>query len=322
MRNKPSPKTTRGRAASTPTDIPLRGWQDVIRRVYNKLERDNISIISAGVAFYGMLSIFPALAAIVTLYALVADPSTVQQHFSSVSGFMPVDVINIISDQLTALASRDTEGLSIGLIIGVLTAIWSAHRAMDALVRAITVAYGEEEDRGLLKMILLTFGLTFGAILMVVVVLILLVFIPTVTAFLPSTSYFVQIAPYARWLAFVVLVIFTIGVLHRSAPPRRPASWRWLSVGSVLATLLWLGGSVAFSVYVQQFDTYNKTYGTLGAIVVLLMWFYLTTYSIVLGAAVNAELEHQTTRDTTIGEDKPIGERGAFVADHIAEIPD
>ena len=265
-----------------------------------------------------MLSIFPALAAIVTLYALVADPTLVEQHFASISSFMPEDVGNIISDQLIALARQDAEGLSVSLVVGVVVAVWSSHRAVDALVRAITVAYEEEETRGFIKMSLLTFAMTLGAVVMVVVIMILLFIIPTVVSFFPGYSLFAKGAPVLRWVAFVIVVSIAIAFLYRTAPPRRPAQWRWLSAGAVIATLLWLGGSMAFSFYVQQFDTYNKTYGTLGAIVVLLMWFYLTSYSIVLGAAVNAELEHQTVYDTTTGLTRPMGERNAYVADNVA----
>ena len=314
-------ETERGRTASTPVEIPVNGWWDILRRVFEKLGTYNVSILSAGVAFYAMLSIFPALAAIVTIYALVSDPTVVQQHFSSLSGFIPSDVTSIISEQLASLASRSDEGLGLSLSFGVLAAVWSAHRAVDALVRAITVVYEEKETRGILKINLLTFGVTLGAVLFIVLILVLLVVIPTIMAYLPQYTILSKLAPLLRWALFIGVVVFAIGYLYRVAPPRVPARWRWLSVGAVLATMLWFGGSLAFSYYVQQFDTYNQTYGTLGAIIVLLMWFYLTTYSVILGAALNAEMEHQTRFDTTVGERLPMGERGAYVADHLGETP-
>ena len=314
-------KNKRGRTASTPAEIPVNGWWDILRRVFEKLGACNVSILSAGVAFYAMLSIFPALAAIVTIYALVSDPAVVQQHFSSLSSFIPSDVTSIISEQLASLASRNDEGLGVSLLFGVLAAVWSAHRAVDALVRAITVVYEEKETRGIVKINLLTFGVTFGAVLFIVLILVLLVVIPTIMAYLPQYTILSKLAPFLRWALFIGVVVFAIGYLYRIAPPRVPARWRWLSVGAVLATMLWFGGSLAFSYYVQQFDTYNQTYGTLGAIIVLLMWFYLTTYSVILGAALNAEMEHQTRFDTTVGERLPMGERGAYVADHLGETP-
>ena len=310
----------RGREALSPAAIPLKGWWDIVRRVFQKLIAQNVSILSAGVAFYAMLALFPALGAIVTTYALIADPSDVPEHFNQLSGILPPDVASIIDRQLTALASRN-QGLGLQLVLGLLFAIWSARRGVDALVRAITVAYDEKETRNILKMNALTYVLTFGAVMLLVTTIALLVALPTALAFLPLSALTTFAARAGSWVIFFGVMIFAISLLYRFAPPRRSARWRWLSPGAFLATVLWVAGSAGFSLYVTSFGNYNETYGTLGAIIVLLLWFFLSAFSIVLGAATNAEMEHQTARDTTVGGAQPMGERGAYVADTLGEIP-
>ena len=315
-----SDKNSRGRNSTTPTTIPIRGWFDIGRRVYRRLDEDHVSILSAGVAFYAMLAVFPALAAVVSLYALIADPSDVQAHFERVSAFMPGDVSQIFNDQLTALTSQEREGLGFGLLFSLLIGIWSAHRGVDALVRAVTIAYKEKEDRNFFKLNALTYLMTLGAVVLVVVVIALMVGIPAVVAYLPFSAWVSALSGVMGWLFFISIAVFSISVLYRYGPPRRPAKWRWVSPGALMATVLWLIGSMLFSYYASQFGSYNETYGTLSAIVVLLTWFFVTSFSLVLGAALNAESEHQTRADSTAGSAKPMGERGAHVADTLGKI--
>ena len=311
----------RGRNATTPFAIPPKGWWDIVRRVFDKVGAQNVSILAAGVSFYAMLALFPALGAIVTTYALIADPTDVATHFAQLTDILPPDVATIINDQLTSLASREQQRLGLGLLFGILFAIWSARRGVDALVRAITVAYDERETRGIIRMNLLTYALTFGAIMLLVTMIALLVALPALLAWFPLPGLATLAARTGGWLIFFAVVMTALGVLYRFAPPRRSARWRWVSPGAVVATLLWVAGSAAFSYYVTSFGSYNETYGTLGAIIVLLLWFFLTAFAIVLGAALNAEMEHQTGRDTTVGGEQPMGERGAFVADTLGEVP-
>ena len=310
----------RGREAYSPVGIPPKGWWDIVRRVFAKVVAQNVSILAAGVAFYAMLALFPALGAIVTTYALIADPTDVSEHFNQLSGILPPDVASIIDRQLTALASRD-QGLGLQLVLGLLFAIWSARRGVDALVRAITVAYDEKETRNIIKMNALTYVLTLGAVMLLVTTVALLVALPTALAFLPLSALTTFAARAGSWVIFFGVMILAISLLYRFAPPRRSARWRWLSPGAFLATVLWVAGSAGFSLYVTSFGSYNETYGTLGAIIVLLLWFFLSAFSIVLGAATNAEMEHQTARDTTVGGAQPMGQRGAYVADTLGEIP-
>lgn len=316
---RPSEAPSRGRTARTPSDIPRRGWWDVARRVFDRLSDANLSMLSAGVAFYAMLAIFPALTAVVTLYALLANPADIQAHFLAVSAFVPTDVTDIIIAQLTALSSREQQALGVNFIGGILVAIWSAHRGVNALVTAVTVAYREEETRHFLQLTALTYGLTLGAVFLVVLTLSLMVGIPAVLSLLPLPEWIMATAGVTGWILFFSMSVVSLGILYRFASPRRPARWRWLSPGALLGTCVWIVGSTGFSVYVSQYGNYNQTYGALSAIMVLLVWFYVTSFSVVLGATLNAELEHQTLYDTTTGDAKPLGERGAYVADHIGK---
>ena len=311
----------RGRGAGTPLSIPPKGWWDIARRAFVKTAEQNVVILAAGIAFFAMLALFPALGAIVTIYALVADPAAVAEHFAALSDILPPDVASIIGRQLEELTGRGRQGLGIGLVLGLLFAIWSARRGVDALVRAVTVAYDERETRGLVRLIALTYLLTLGAIALLVTTVGLLVALPTALAWLPLSGLVSLAARVGSWLLLFVAVTFALGVLYRYGPPRRAARVRWLSLGTVVATLLWVLGSAAFSAYVQGFGRFNEVYGTLGAFIVLLLWFFLGAFSIVFGAVLNAEMEHQTARDTTVGAPRPMGERGAFVADTLGETP-
>jgi len=313
-------QTDRGRRASTPGAIPPKGWWDILRRVFAQVVDQNVVILSAGIAFFAMLALFPALAAIVTTYALIADPADVAEHFGTLSRVLPTDVASIIDRQLQTLAGQE-RGLGLRLVAGVLFAIWSARRGVDALVRAVTVAYDEPETRGLIRLTVTTYLMTFGATMLLVTTVALLVALPVVLSWLPLHGGLSFAVRTSGWLLFLAVIMFALGMLYRHGPPRRSARVRWLSPGAVVATVLGLLGSAGFSSYVSNFGNFNETYGTLGAIIVLLLWFFLSAFSIVLGALLNAEMEHQTTEDTTVGAPRPMGERGAFVADTVGETP-
>ena len=310
----------RGRAAGTPGAIPPKGWRDIVRRVLARVIEQNVVILSAGIAFFAMLALFPALGAIVALYALIADPNDIAEHFATLSTLLPADVASIVDRQLSTLSGRQ-QGLGTRLVIGLLFAVWSARRGVDSLVRAVTVAYDERETRGLIHLTALTYLMTLGAIVLLVATIALLVALPAALAWLPLSGRLSFAAQAGGWLLFFAMILLALGVLYRHGPPRRSARVRWLSPGAVVATVLGLLGSAGFSLFVHSFGTFNKVYGTLGAIVVLLLWFFLTAFSIVLGALLNAEMEHQTARDTTVGEPRPMGERGAFVADTLGRTP-
>ena len=316
----PKSPDARGRRAGTPTAIPPAGWWDIVRRVSAQVAAQNVVILSAGIAFFAMLALFPALGAIVTIYALIADPADVAGHFAALSALLPPDVASIIDRRLQTLTGQ-RQGFGIGLVFGLLFSIWSARRGVDALVRAVTVAYDERETRGVIRLIALSALLTVGAILLLVTTIALLVALSTALAWLPFSGVLSFAVRAGGWLLFFAVVLLSLGVLYRHGPPRRAARVRWLSLGAVFATVLWTLGSAGFSLYVQSFGVFNEIYGALGAIIVLLLWFFLSAFSIVLGALLNAEMEHQTARDTTVGEAQPMGERDAHVADTIGETP-
>ncbi len=286
----------------------------IVKRVFFRLESDNITMLAAATAFYALLALFPALAAVVALYALVANPQDILQHLSAIEGVVPADVLEIVNGQLTAITGEENE-LGLRFIVGLAIALWSAHRGIHALVNTITIAYRERETRNFIYLNLLTLVLTLGAIIMAVVVMIVMLITPVMLSFFPISAWESTLTTLATWVILFVVVILALSVLYRFSPPRKPAKWRWLSPGATLATVLWVSSSYGFSIYVNTFGNYSETYGALGAIIVLLLWFFITSFVVVLGALLNAEMEFQTLHDTTIGEAKPIGERGAVVAD-------
>lgn len=310
----------RGRQAGQPHEIPARGWRDILWRVKDEMSRDNLSILAAGCAFYAMLAIVPALAAAISLFGLVADPVMIEQQIEQLAHILPQEAQGIITDQLSRLASQPRTGLSVGAMIGILFALWSASYGIQTLMTGLNVVYDEEEKRGFVQFYATALMLTLGAILSVLVALTLVAVLPAVLAFLGLPSWVETAISTARWPLLGVLTMFGLAVLYRYGPSRREARWQWVSWGAVAATILWLIVSSLFSLYVSRFGSYNETYGTLGAVVILLMWFYLTAYIILMGGELNAEMEHQTAKDTT-RSGRPLGARGAHMADTVGAVP-
>jgi membrane protein len=272
----------------------MRGWLDIARGVKDHIRRDRLSIIAAGVAFYGLLAVFPGLVALVGLYGLVADPAAVEHHVATLSGILPPQAAEVLNTQLHDLVSTDRTALGIGAIGGLLLALWSASSAVRTLMEALNVAYNEEERRGMIRFYATAFILTFGAVLAIIVALGLVVALPATLKAI-GLSWLVEIAvSLVRWPVLAVLAIVGITVVYRYGPSRAQPRWRWMSWGAAVAVVIWLIGSAAFSLYVTRFGNYNETYGAAGAVVVLLMWFLLSSYAILIGAEINAELDRQT----------------------------
>ncbi len=299
-----------------PSEIEFSAWKRILGRTWHRLSEQNASVLAAGVAFYGVLAIFPALGSIVTVYALIADPGDVQVHFSALARVLPKEVEGVFSQQLASLAAREPSGLGLGVAFAIIAGTWSARRGADAVVRAITLAYREKESRALVARTARVFGITAVLILFVVLALLALIGVPVLLQILPLPDLAPVLISSVRWLIFIMGTSVLVAWLFRVAPPRRPARWRWVSSGSIVATVLWLAGSVGLSWYASSFGSFNETYGALGAVAVLLLWFQLTAFSLLLGATLNAEIEFEITLDTTIGPSRPAGERGAFVADN------
>jgi membrane protein len=308
-----------GRLASHPKEISTTGWKDILARVWTDLGNDNVSMVAAGVAFYLLLAIFPAMGATVSIYGLVSDPADVQQQLEQITTLLPKEAQAILSQQLSAVASQSSQALSIGLIGSILLAVWSTTKGVKALMTALNIVYKEHEKRSFIKLNAVALLLTLGAIVFLVLALILVVALPALLGNFGLQAYAQILILISRWVLLAFIVITSLTVLYRYGPCRRSPRWQWVSWGAVLATLLWIAGSALFSYYVSNFASYNETYGALGAIVILLMWFYLTAYVILLSAEINAETEHQTAQDSTIGGDQPRGKRGAYVADTVGE---
>lgn len=311
----------RGRAATRPKEIPKKGWRDIVIRVKRAIAADNISIVAAGVAFFGLFAVVPALAALVSIFGLVADPADVQQLVASMRGAIPEEAASLLNEQLTALANRPQGALSFGLIVSILLALWSASKGIKAMMAALNIAYEEEEQRGFFRLNAVALVLTIGAILAAAIALALVVIAPAIFEAVGLERVTEIVIAALRWPFLAVAMMAGLAVLYRFGPSRQRAEWRWVTWGSVGAVVIWLVVSALFSFYVSNFGSYSKTYGSLGAVVILLMWFYLSAFAVLLGAELNSEMEHQTAKDTTTGEPAPLGERGARMADTIGDTP-
>ncbi len=318
----PSPAELPGISARTPAQIPWAGWKQIVKRSWAEHNADNMPIIAGGVAFFGFLAIFPALIASISIYGLVASPETVTEQVEGFSDQLPDEAARLITEQLTSITENSGGALTFGLIASILAALWSASGGVGNLVTAVNLAYDEVEARGFVKRKLISLGLTLGAILFVLVALTLVAVVPAVLEELPLGVVGTVLAELARWGLLLVVFAGGLGVVYRVAPDRDAPQFRWVSLGSLVVTLVWAAVSVGFSLYVNNFGSYDKTYGAIAGVIVLMLWLYLTCYLVLLGAEINAETEHQTAVDTTGGDPQPMGVRGAVVADTLPEKPE
>jgi membrane protein len=310
----------RGRRAERPRAIPKTGWRDILLRTKNEISDDHVSMIAAGVAFYGLLAIFPAIAALISIWGLVADPQQLEQQIEQLSSNLP-QAGSIISDQARKIATGAGTGVSLAAIGGVLLALYSASKGMKALIEGLNIIYDEDEKRGFFRLNLMALGLTLGMIVVLIVSVALIMAAPTLLGSLGLGSTVQTLVAWLRWPVLFVVAVVGLGILYRFAPSRDEPRWHWVSWGAVLATVLWLVASILFSIYVQNFGSYNETYGSLGAVVILLTWFWVSAFIVLMGAELNAEMEHQTKRDTTKGKPQPIGKRGTHAADTVGRRP-
>ena len=299
--------------------MPWPGWKSILKRIYTTMGDADLSLRSAGVAFFGFLSIFPVLACFVLIYGLVTSRGLLEQQLTSVQPFLPVAVFEILQERLDSLLSQPETGLGIGLLVSFAIALWSGSRGTSAMIGAVSSAYREHDDRSFLVNAFISLGMTLGGLFFLVVAIFAIAAIPVIVENLPFPLFFEQAALWVRWPVLALLVWIAIAVLFRFAPHRESARWRWITPGAVVATILWIALSALFSVYVENFGNYSATFGSLSVGVVMLLWMYYSTLIILFGASMNAELEHQTKIDTTTGPAVPMGERGAFVADHLPE---
>lgn len=310
---------SRGRAAETPTEIPALGWKDIAFRVKDEIAADRVSLIAAGVAFYGLLALFPAITALIAISGLIVEPSQIVDQLESLSGLMPEEVISIVTVQATEVAGSREGRLGLAAIVGVLIALYSASKGMASLIEGINVAYDEEEKRGFIRLKLVTFALTLLLVIGLLVALLATLGLPAVLAVLDFGAVFEFLMTAGLWVGLFLLTVFGLSVLYRYAPSRDEPEWKWASPGAIVACLIWVIASAGFAFYVGNFGSYNESFGTLAGVIVLLMWFWISAFIILLGAELNAEMEAQTRADTTKGPNEPMGSRDAVKADTLGD---
>jgi membrane protein len=307
----------RGRHATAPWQIPWAGWKDIFWRTYEDISEHRVLAVAAGVVFYGLLAIFPAITATVSIYGLFAKGSTINEHLSIIANFLPGGAMDIVQEQVNRLVSKGDAKLGLGFIFGLLVALWSANAGMKAILDALNIVYDEKEKRGFVKLNLVSLAFTIAAIASVLLAIGAVVVVPLILTYIGLGSLSELLLSVSRWPLLLLLVILGLAVLYRYGPSRREPRWQWLTVGSVFAAIAWLVGSALLSLYLSEFANYDATYGSLGAAIGLMMWMWMSSIVILVGAELNAEVEHQTAKDSTVHGDKPLGARGAAMADTV-----
>ena len=309
----------RGRHAENPFQIPWTGWKDVLWRTHERSNDDRLLATAAGVVFFGLLAVFPAITALVSSYGLFADPSTIGANLRTLALMLPDGSFQIVQDQIARVLSKGNATLGATFLFGLGLAIWSANAGVRAVIDALNVVYEEREKRSFLRLNLLSLGFTTGAIVALLLMVSAVVAFPLALDHLglaPAGKFLVSLA---RWPAMLLILLLALGVLYRFGPSRRAARWEWLSIGTLMAAMLWIVGSSALSWYLSNFGNYDATYGSLGAAIGLMMWMWMSAIIVLLGAELNSEIEHQTAQDTTVGRPKPLGARGAVMADTLGQ---
>ncbi|WP_236687805.1 YihY/virulence factor BrkB family protein [Jannaschia aquimarina] len=300
--------------------IPKAGWKDIFWRVKGQIAADHVALVSAGVAFYGLLAVFPAITALMAITGLIYAPAELVSALEGITRVVPSQVSEILLGQARELAQGETAGLTLGAMLGFGLALWSASAGVGSLIEGINLAYDEKETRSFVRLKLTTIGLTLAMILGVIAALALVVALPVALSFLTFSPTMELLVRLLSYVPLAAIVIGGLAVLYRVGPDRAPATLGWLSPGAVAATILWLVASIGFTIYVSNFASYNETFGSLGGAVVLLMWMWISAFVILLGAELNSEIEAQTARDTTTGPREPMGHRNAVKADELGDV--
>lgn len=312
----------RGRTANRPSEIPLRGWRDIFFRLIKSASEDRILATSGSVAFFALLAAFPAAATVVSLYGLFADAHTIDKHLMLLSGFLPSSGIELLGDEMKRIAGQSSNKLGLAFIIGSMIALWSANAGVVALFDALNLVYKEREKRGLIRLYCISLLFTLLAVALAAIAVGAVVILPIFLNLFGLGTWNERLIAVVRWPFLLVGVAGALSLVYRYGPSRRVAKWRWVT-GSITAALLWLFMSMVFSWYVAQLDSYNRVYGSLGAVVGFMTWIWFSVVVVVLvGAELNAEMELQTAIDSTTGRPRPLGGRGAAVADTVGEAQD
>jgi membrane protein len=309
----------RGREAGRPTEIPPVGWKDILLRAWSEVWEANLFLVAGGVTYAVLLALFPGLAALVSLYGLLLDPSQIEKQVASMSAILPEQAQQMLSDELHTLVTSSTGALGLSAIVALLLALWSASRGMSGLITALNIAYDEHEKRGFFKLNLIAVGLTIGLTIAGIIVVALVAVLPAALQVLPLGELSKWLSLILEWPLLIGFVSAGLAVMYRYAPSRDEPQWKWVSPGAGVAVTLWIVASIGFTVYVAHFNSYSKTYGSLGGVIILLTWLYISSFVILFGAAINAQSEKQTRKDSTAGHPEDMGRRGARAADTLGE---
>jgi membrane protein len=318
-----APPGKKGREAETPAQIPAPGWKEIAFRTWKESSKDNISLVAAGVAFYGFLALVPLLGATVLTYGLIANPDTVLHNVQSLAKTMPQDIAKLVGDQLLNVVKTSGGKKGLGLIAALAVALWGARNAAGSVIIALNIAYEEEEKRGWLQVTFLSIAITAATVLLAMIGAAAIATMSALNRLLPATGPALMLAGQTLAYAFLAAVAAAAAAtLYRYGPSRKRAKWTWITPGSLFFALAWVVLTLGFGFYVSHFGKYNVTYGSLGGVIIFVTWLYLSSFVLLFGAEFNSEVEHQTARDTTAQPgDRPLGERGAWSADHVAAGP-
>jgi membrane protein len=302
-----------------PTDIGPAGWMDALWGTYQATNQDRIFLVAAGITFYGLLALFPALTALVSIAGFFVDPNRAVEQLQSFSSFLPEGAVGIIGGQMERIASQSKNSLSIAFLVGLAIALWTANNGIKAIFDGLNVVYDEREDRSFVRLTLVSFLFTLGAIATIILALGAIVVVPVILAFLGLEGVTGTLIDLGRWPLLVALIVVGIGLLYRFGPSRRPPRWRWISAGSLLAALIWVGASALFSWYVANFNSYNETYGSLGAVIAFMVWMWISTSIVLLGAEFNATLENRAAGDTAESPSQSDDHRESRMSDAVGQ---
>lgn len=308
----------RGEEAKWPHQIPISGWIDIGKRVFKEMKLDHVQIISAGVAFYFFLALFPTFVAAISIYSFVLEPSQIENQISHLSSVLPEQAFRMITDFLEPILERPKKEIGWGLFISIVISIWSANKGTSALFQGVNIAYDETDGRGIIKKNLLSLLFTMGGLFIGLISLLIVIFFPLLVKNLGLNPELEAILKWFRWVFLGFILILNLTMIYKIAPFRTSPRFSWVSWGAIIGSLFWLAGSMLFSWYVSNFGSYDDLYGSFAAVAILMLWLFLTAFIVLMGAEINSEMEHQTRYDTTIGVEKPMGERNAYHADHCA----
>jgi membrane protein len=307
----------RGREATSPFDIPWLGWKDIFLRTYHEFNEDRVMTIAAGVVFYVILAIFPAILVFVSIYALFLDPATIRQLLAAAEGVMPDEAFGLLQTEVMRIVDKSTGALGLTSLLALAVAVWSANSGTKSIFDALNIVYEESEKRSFIRLNLISLAFTLGSLVFLVLAAALVIGVPLVLGEWGYLETGTIVLSLLRWPLLFIVLAGALSVLYRYGPSRQDAKWRWITPGSAFAALIWLVASLLFSFYLSNFADYTATYGSLGAVIGFAMWLWITFISILLSAELDAEIEHQTAHDSTVGPPKPLGARGATMADEV-----